>query len=174
MAKPENEPKTDLGKRLRLLRKNIGQDDQNNFAKALGISQSALSSYERGTREPTSKLLFSLADRLSISLDWLFTGEGHIYTDPSKAPAQKAQMFDKTLIRKIATLVIQAHKARGIRLSPENQTVEAAAAYNLLLEQAADPSDLSELEALLPWLKNRLEKTLDEAAAEPGSGKRQA
>jgi transcriptional regulator with XRE-family HTH domain len=63
-----------LGRRLRELR---GFDlTQDEFAKELGISQSQLSKYERGTAAPPADILFFVKKRFRVSVDWLLTGEG--------------------------------------------------------------------------------------------------
>ncbi|MEP0406280.1 MAG: helix-turn-helix transcriptional regulator [Roseibium sp.] len=77
MAKPEKEPETELGKRLKLLRKKSVYGDQKSFAAALGFSQAALSNYENGLREPTAAALAAYSRVTGVSLDWLLTGMGN-------------------------------------------------------------------------------------------------
>jgi transcriptional regulator with XRE-family HTH domain len=63
-----------LGRRLRQLR---GFDvTQQEFAERLGISQSQLSKYERGTTAPPADVLMRIKNRCRVSIDWLLTGDG--------------------------------------------------------------------------------------------------
>jgi transcriptional regulator with XRE-family HTH domain len=62
-----------LGRRIRQLR---GFDfTQDEFAKKLGISQSQLSKYERGTVAPPADVLIRIKEQLRVSIDWLLTGD---------------------------------------------------------------------------------------------------
>jgi transcriptional regulator with XRE-family HTH domain len=62
-----------LGRRIRQLR---GFDaTQEVFAKKLGISQSQLSKYERGTVAPPADVLMRIKEQFRVSIDWLLTGD---------------------------------------------------------------------------------------------------
>ncbi|MEK4267031.1 helix-turn-helix domain-containing protein [Bacillus sp. FSL W8-0940] len=65
-----------LGKRITSLRKQSGLT-QEELAKKLNITRSALSQYELGTREPNYDLLIKIADFFEVSTDYLLRG-----TDP--------------------------------------------------------------------------------------------
>ena len=81
---------------------------------------------------------------------------------------------DLRRLRQVGRLVGRMHKEAGVKLPPDAVLDEQAEAYNALLARAEDPADAAELESLLPWLEARLRKKLQTAAAEPGTGKRQA
>lgn len=72
----EESPMSDmksLGRRIRQLRGfDVTQDE---FAKKLGISQSQLSKYERGTVAPPADVLLRIKERFRVSIDWLLTGD---------------------------------------------------------------------------------------------------
>jgi len=70
--------------------------------------------------------------------------------------------------------VRETHKAEGVTLPPDAQVAETVTRYNELLARADDPQDPAELRSLYPWLRARIIKDLEAAAADPGSGKRQA
>jgi transcriptional regulator with XRE-family HTH domain len=62
-----------LGRRIRQVR---GFDiTQEEFAKKLGISQSQLSKYERGTVAPPADVLIRIKEQVRVSIDWLLTGD---------------------------------------------------------------------------------------------------
>ena len=46
--------------------------NQKNFAVAIGIRQSTLSSYENGVVTPSNDVLLTIAQKFHVSLDWLF------------------------------------------------------------------------------------------------------
>lgn len=46
------------------------------MAKELGITNTALSDYERGERDPNTPLLYTLAGFYNVSIDWLFGRSG--------------------------------------------------------------------------------------------------
>jgi transcriptional regulator with XRE-family HTH domain len=65
---------TGVGRRIRELR---GFDiTQGEFAKRIGISQSYLSTVERGHVEAGAEVLLAISREFKKSLEWLLTGEG--------------------------------------------------------------------------------------------------
>lgn len=64
---------TEIGKRFKAVRLSYG-DDQITFAEKLGISQSYLSAIERGTRQPSIRVMKTLAD-MGFSIDWIYSGK---------------------------------------------------------------------------------------------------
>ena len=64
---------TEIGKRFKAARLSYG-DDQITFAEKLGISQSYLSAIERGTRQPSVRVMKTLAD-MGFSIDWIYSGK---------------------------------------------------------------------------------------------------
>jgi transcriptional regulator with XRE-family HTH domain len=174
LARPETEPKTPLAQRLRELRRKCGDPQRNELAKLFGVSVTAIATYERGDREPAASVLAAYAEVFGANLNWLLTGEGEMFVDPSKAPARATPSINPALFRQVGRLVTRVHKEEGIKLPPDAALDEQADAYNALLARAENPSDADELMALLAWLEARLKKRLRSAAAEPGTGKQQA
>ena len=62
-----------LGQRVRQLR---GAATQEDFARALNISQAQLSKYELGQSALPLSLLVKLAERSGRTTDWILTGRG--------------------------------------------------------------------------------------------------
>lgn len=60
----------EIGQHIKTLR-HIVNLSQKEFASELGLSQQQLSKYERGQSEPSIKVLYTLADKYEVSLDWL-------------------------------------------------------------------------------------------------------
>lgn len=175
MARPESEPETELGKRLRLLRKTVGGDDVRIFAEKIGIGKASLYNYEKGDREPTSRVLSAYSQVFGANLHWLLTGAGEMFADVSAAPASKElHTIKPEVFRAVGRLVTGLNKAEGITLPPDALLDEQSSAYNALIERAENPSDTDELNSLLPWLETRLKRKLSSAKAAPGTGKRPA
>ncbi len=77
-----------LGKRITSLRKNAGYT-QEELAKKLNITRSALSQYELGSRNPDYDLLIKIADFFEVSTDYLLRGvdpkvQDKIFEDEAK------------------------------------------------------------------------------------------
>jgi transcriptional regulator with XRE-family HTH domain len=175
LARPEKEPKTALAIRLREVRRQMGDPERSTLEEALGVSVGAIARYERGDSEPTAAVIAKYRAEFGISFDWLLTGEGEMYADPSKAPKLKeVPGIDQSLFRQVGRLVIGVFKGSGVNLPPDALLDEQSGAYNALLARAEDPDDKEELTSLLPWLEARLKKQLSSARAEPGTGKHQA
>lgn len=169
MGRPEK-PKTQLGQRLIAARKGLNFARRSDLADAFGLPKETLANYERGDSEPPAGLISRYRLEFGVNLSWLYTGEGSMFDDPSKAPAPA---FDYALIEKLARLAERIHKEAGIRLSGEKLAVEAHVLYSELLARVSDLSDQDEIEATLPQLEYALKKRLKEAVAEPGTGKRE-
>lgn len=78
LAKPEK-IKTELGQRIREIRKNFGDPDRQDFSLRLGISAAALGNYERGDRLPDSKVLAAYREKLGVDANWVITGKGGMF-----------------------------------------------------------------------------------------------
>ena len=61
-----------LGQRVRQMR---GSDTQEEFARALNISQAQLSKYELGQSALSLSLVVKLAERCGRTTDWILTGK---------------------------------------------------------------------------------------------------
>lgn len=61
---------SDLGSKLKKARENKRLTQQE-VANKLGVSNGAISGYERGYRDPDTETLKKLADLYEVSLDWL-------------------------------------------------------------------------------------------------------
>ncbi len=86
----------------------------------------------------------------------------------------RAPLVDVALLERMARVVEEVHKDAGIRIAPAKISAEAGALYNELLARLLNPADTEEVEAVLPQLRHFLKKRLEQAAAEPGTGKRSA
>jgi len=62
-----------IGRRIKACRLRIGMT-QEQFAKSIGVSDGAISSYELGDTLPSIKNAIQIARLSGVTLDWLFTG----------------------------------------------------------------------------------------------------
>lgn len=179
LARPEAEPKTPLAARLREIRKRLGYPEREAFCRLIGISKSTIAFYERGERTPDASVLDSYRARFGVNLNWLISGDGEMFEQ--SAPHLAADhirsatgLIDAALLENLVTLTKEVHDQFGIKLPGTKATAEAAELYNELSTRVADLKDRDEIEANLPLLRYQLKKRLQEAAASPGTGKRQA
>lgn len=167
------ESKTPLGRRLRDVRSRLNIDERDAFAEELGISKGALAHYERGERVPDATVLAAYQERFGVNLSWLVTGDGAMFSDPSKAPAPTLPM-DPELLETIYKNIEMVHRATELKTPPHKLAVLAAEMYNELLARVVDVRDKAIVSAVLPVLGDELRERLREATSEPGSGKRSA
>jgi len=64
--------------RLKYIRKTLGYN-QTDFAKHLGITQTAYSMIENGNRPLSNKYIKLICSLFNISEDWFYTGEGEMF-----------------------------------------------------------------------------------------------
>ncbi len=60
----------ELAKRLRALREKQ-REKQSSVASSIGITESTLSAYEKGTRKPSFDVLLKIAQYYNVSIDYL-------------------------------------------------------------------------------------------------------
>lgn len=179
MARPEI-IKTELGQRLRDVRKAIGDPQRDEFANELGISDKSLANYERGDRVPDAHVLACYFLRYKVNVTWIVAAEGSMFLEggpptPDKpTSAKQATAVQSDIFKETSKLVRDTHKEKGVTLPPDALLAETVARYNELINAANNPSDETELRALFPWLQLRISQDLDEAIALPGKGKHPA
>ncbi|MCB5204213.1 helix-turn-helix domain-containing protein [Neorhizobium sp. T786] len=162
------------GKRLAAARKRLGYESRLLLASDVALAEPTVAKYEQGAREIPISLLFWFSEKHGINGNWIITGHGEMFDDPSKAPAPSAGV-DPQLLRKLHRAARLAYKAAGHRLPDEDSVaVEAGNLYNALLQKVADVRETNIVEAVIPVLVDDLKARLSKADAEPGTGKRSA
>lgn len=97
----------ELYKNLRLIRLRSGQS-QCAVAKAVGISNAALSNYEKGYREPNLDTLIRLAEHYHVSIDSLLDRKGKF----------KQSVCDFNILTRQRVVI---YKGDNYELSPKQQ-----------------------------------------------------
>ena len=69
-------PAMSMGDRILFIRENCGDLSQEEFAKRLGMTKSAISGYETERRVPTESVLKHIAREFRVDEDWLMHGNG--------------------------------------------------------------------------------------------------
>ena len=135
-----------LKKNLRHLRERSGKVSQGRLADAIGVTRSAISSYEDGRAEPKLHVLRSMANHFDITVDQLLNVD--------LAKMEDAEIRRQTEVRKYASaenlrvlaLTVDKDENELINLVPE----KAAAGYT---NGYADPNYLADLPKYqLPFL----------------------
>lgn len=72
-----------LGSRIRQSRGTLSQDA---FAGRLHISKGSLGFYERDENLPNTNIILKICSETGVSLEWLMTGGGAMYAEPSQRP----------------------------------------------------------------------------------------
>jgi transcriptional regulator with XRE-family HTH domain len=72
-----------IGDRLRIVRNRLDMKTQSQFAEILGVTQTTLSKYEKGTSDIPDEIKIKLS-AFGINLHWLLTGEGLIFIEGKK------------------------------------------------------------------------------------------
>lgn len=141
------------------------------FAAALGLTVAMVGYYERGDRVPDALALAAYHERFGVNINWLVTGEGEMFDDPSKAPAPKSEV-DIALLQQLHDTVQAVFVECKQTPPPRAITAEVGDLYNQLLGMVSDIRDKAVVAALIPVLRARFKERI--ANAEPGSGKRSA
>lgn len=87
-----------FGDRLKYLRK-LNNMKQSDVAEMLGVSGSAIGSYERSLREPNLELIGKLAERFDVTTDYLIGVSDEMKpTQKSETPTDLRQFLDQQQI----------------------------------------------------------------------------
>lgn len=107
---------------------------QINFARKLGISQSALVAYERGEREPPASAIAKICQEYRVDPTWLLSGSGIMFRD------SLLQMFEQAIrLAKDFNLKYEATP------SWENEINLAKLFFQYLLENGTISDDMADI-----------------------------
>ena len=96
-----------------------------------------------------------------------------MFADTSKAPPPKMPI-DHELMEVMYQNIKMVHEVSGFKTPDRRLRQLAAEMYNELLGRVSDIRDQAVVGAVLPVLADELKTRLQEAASEPGTGKRSA
>lgn len=135
-----------LSKNLKHLRERNGKQSQENLANSLGITRSAISSYEDGRAEPKLVVMNKIAQYFNITLDQLLNVDLANTNPEDIANPNKLKDHTSAENLRVLTITIDSEDNENIELVPE----KAAAGYT---KGYADISYLQDLPKYkLPFL----------------------
>lgn len=171
MARPEI-VKTELGERLRSVRRSLGDPAREHFAQLIGISPKTLANHERGDSAPDANVLTAYRTKCGVDINWLVTGDGEMFS--ARAGGKEPALTDPELLERLSDRVSAFFRELDQKPPPRRIMRETINLYNALLKAVPDLEDREMVEAVLPRLELEFKRRLQLAATEPGSGKRSA
>lgn len=102
-----------FGQRLRFLRKNKNET-QNDIAKLLGLTQTAINGYETENRQPDQASLIKLANHYNVSTDYLLTGKNKNDFSQEQQDAFRKEIVDEDTNNMAAHSTNKDVSSRGI------------------------------------------------------------
>lgn len=158
-------PKTGFAARLIEARGGMSREQ---FAKLLGVPVTTLGNWERGDTEPPQDVLVRIHQALSVSLDWLLTGD-----DPSAPPADLAAAFDEDLLGLVVEGILAVYAEANARLPHRELGRLAARTQRDVLAACEGDTDPGARKAALRMALQQLRRDL-QAPASDGQSKRRA
>lgn len=99
------------------------------------------------------------------------------YSQQVASPERKNRQDQTTIaadvFEMIGELLQRVYRDEAVKLPATALVGEVSRYYKVLFSRMDDPSDLAEARSLGSWLENRIRGDLKEAAAAPGTGKRE-
>ncbi|WP_298815412.1 helix-turn-helix transcriptional regulator [uncultured Roseibium sp.] len=157
LARPEIQPKTPLAKRIREVRRALGDPDRSEFAERLAISANSVSRYERGEQEPSYPVFNAYSSVLGINLHWLLTGNGAMFQGGD------IKVADTTLahVRKVVYNIAYSVAGKDLRRSkPETFAEEFLDLFDYLM--TLDERDQQSAEKVVEFGAERLKRASDQ------------
>jgi DNA-binding XRE family transcriptional regulator len=133
---------SDIGERLKIVRKGLNMKNQSQLAEKLGITQTTLSKYENGTSDIPDDVKLKIGG-FGINLHWLLTGMGAMFlskTDDSGIATNSEVFLNNDSPHSIVGInnrVTMYPTQKAVVPVPEpekvNQTVQAMTVFNIPL-----------------------------------------
>lgn len=136
-----------------------------------GIPKKTLEKYLAKRSMASLSNAAKIAEAAGLSLTELVKQSG-----TATAPRGTADVaaFSVAVFLDLKAIVDRVHREEKVTLAPAILDQEAKRRFNELVSKLEDVGDIDEARALLPWLESRVRKDLRDAAASPGTGKREA
>lgn len=167
-----------VGERLRAIRAEL-KLTQLELARELGLSLRGWQALEANKNVPSGETLLKIAS-LGYSPTWILSGDEPKFLARGQQTDHLAEQQRATADAsikaavEIGALIVKVYADEKITLPPSLYPAEIKRIFTVVLPRVSDPSDPEEWRSLMPWAENWLRKDLREAAAAPGTGKREA
>ena len=134
MARPEKEPETELAKRLRAVRKALGDEERGRFAMKLEIPKNTLAGYETGISEAPTSIIEKYNSLFGVDIPWLVTGKGEMFASTSDNSQSSIGMaFLNKAVMKAAIEAVDIG-LNGRSLPSDKKAELILVAYDLILK----------------------------------------
>lgn len=124
----------EIGNRLRKIEKRF--HNRAEAAAAAGVAKSTLQNWIEGKRGPSFEGLANLARETGVSLDWLATGEGEMWTD--QTPSVPEEPLDEALLNLVVEELERFREERGVRWSAERKARLITFGYAMMLAERVE------------------------------------
>ena len=104
MSTKQNELKYTLNSGIRQLRKHLGMS-QEEMGRVLGVKRSSYGKIERGESYPSARMLYILAAKYNVSLDYLVCGRGTLFNETKLTGQKSGAVSPLTLTNEEAELL---------------------------------------------------------------------
>lgn len=129
MANKEIEPKTEIAKRLKMLREKLNLD-RDQIAILLDVTKPTYAHAERGTSFPNPLFLNALASKLAVNLHWLITGDGKMFGNADDTLYKAGGLLDR---KRLESAIETVCEALGDHILPPKTMAEIVLiAYDML------------------------------------------
>lgn len=131
MARLESTPQTEFARRLRSVRKILGDEERGRFAAKIGLPKNTLANYELGINEPPVSVLVKYQELFGVDIRWLATGEGEMFSS-----SQSADVGTALLDRDVMQIAIEAVEEglAGRPFPADKKAKLILAGYDLILK----------------------------------------
>lgn len=145
MSRPEKEPETELAKRLRAVRKALGDEERGRFAIKLEIPKNTLAGYETGISEAPTSIIEKYNSLFGVDIPWLVTGKGEMFANTSdNCQSSIGMAFLNRAAMKMAIEAVE-EGLNGRSLSSNRKADLILAAYDLLLTDNSNKDSIIRL-----------------------------
>lgn len=156
-----------------MLRKELGLSQQE-IADRIGLSTGGWAKSEQNKALPSGDTLLRL-EAVGYNPGWILTGHGAKRMESVRSHEKTlATAVDAELIERLHDRVASIFHDAGQKPPQRRIAREAANLYNELAKAVPDLTDAELVDAMLPQIALSFKRRIEQAAAEPGSGKRSA
>lgn len=143
MARPEAEPKTELGARLRAIRIALGNLDRAAVATDLGVAKNSLAFWERGERTPDAEVLAAYQSVYGININWLLSGDGKMFGSAENTLHKTGGLLDRKRMERAIEAVCEGLGEHV--LPPKTMAEIVLIAYDMLIKDEGSRDNIIKL-----------------------------
>ena len=139
-----------VGERLKKLRGDLSQGE---FAKKIGVSYKGYQRYESGERIPRPHVLFEIAEKESVTVDWLLSGKVRSLEEKILAKEIGAPFSQQRVSRSEMQIVDRLRK-KGLPISSDIADFIDSQIYRAAMVLFSESADIYDFVNIVFYLKN--------------------